>query len=100
MIDHPIPGKTVDHTIQHLHRATCSNVHCNTNLNKKCIILKCAFAHFYKVIFDISNLSIQRDDDLLYLPIVDVALDVKGVFVSQFNVTDLKVRHHLLNSLQ
>ena len=62
--------------------------------------MKCAFTHFYKVIFDVSDLSIQRDNDFLYLPIVDVTMNVKGVFVSQLNVTNLKVRHHLLNSLQ
>ena len=72
-------------------------------MNKKKLFYeykKCALAHFYKVVLDVSDLSIQRDDDLLYLPIVDVALNVKGVFISQLNVTDLKVRHHLLNSLQ
>lgn len=61
-----------------------------------CLIL---YSNLYKVVFDVSDFSIQRDDDLLYFPLMDVALNVKRVLVPQLNVTNPKVGHHLLNSL-
>lgn len=49
--------------------------------------------------FDISYLSFKRYNNLLHFPLMDVALNVKGIFRPQLNVSNLKVSHHLLDSL-
>ena len=53
-----------------------------------------------EIVLDFGYLSLKRNDDFLHFSLVDIALDVKGVFISQLNVADLKVCHDLLNSLK